>query len=560
VSVSGPATVDVKPQKPVSGDTLGTKARFWPPRWPTAVAAGLLLLHGILSWSGRAFGITTGNDDAAYLLLARSLRQFTYRDFHLLGTPVHSQYPPGFPAFLAAVSLPFGERLDLILAAIALCSVAALALLHDAIRRLCGSGRALTVLGLCAVNPGLLHYAGSIASEALYLLFTVLTLWALVRESGDIGGTGARRSWWPALAIASAVCAALTRAIGLTVIVALFLFWLLERRYRRALILAGAVTLTAGSWLIWTVFAPSKIVGRSYIADATFAVQGQQKLPEMLIQRAVQNVPQYLATHVPSALPQPTVAATVADNLLALVLLLVLGAAGAWVLWKRARFAVIYFAAYAALLTVWPWRLTRFLVPVVPFLFWMLIAGAVSLSLRRRWLRPLPVLVAGAIFLAAISRSVSPLTAGARCDRDAPTTSTGCYSEPQRAFFAAMNFVRQSTPDSAVFLTVKEGTLGYLGARRALAHDAVAAGDPAAMLGALRERGVDFVVLTPLQRSQAQHLSELRQACGELELVKEFAPLTFVLRVKPAGSIAPTENACSALERYERENVRWTSG
>ena len=45
--------------------------RQWSER---AIIAALLATHGTLLWLQRAPGMTTGQDDAAYMLLARSLR------------------------------------------------------------------------------------------------------------------------------------------------------------------------------------------------------------------------------------------------------------------------------------------------------------------------------------------------------------------------------------------------------------------------------------------------------------------------------------------------------
>src|SRR6185369_15337826 len=66
-----------------------------------ALVFGLLVLHVVLAWLTRAVAIGTGNDDATYVLLARSVRHFEYVDRHLVTMPVHAQYPPGYPAILA---------------------------------------------------------------------------------------------------------------------------------------------------------------------------------------------------------------------------------------------------------------------------------------------------------------------------------------------------------------------------------------------------------------------------------------------------------------------------
>src|SRR5882672_8450368 len=69
-------------------------------RWMLA-AVGLLAVHAALAWWLRAPAISTGHDDAIYLLLGRDLLRGSYRNFWLTGAPFHGLYPPLYPALLA---------------------------------------------------------------------------------------------------------------------------------------------------------------------------------------------------------------------------------------------------------------------------------------------------------------------------------------------------------------------------------------------------------------------------------------------------------------------------
>src|SRR5690242_18278500 len=69
-------------------------------RWLLA-AAGLLAIHAALAWWLRAPAVSTGHDDAIYLLLGRDLLHGSYRNFWLIGAPAHGLYPPLYPAALA---------------------------------------------------------------------------------------------------------------------------------------------------------------------------------------------------------------------------------------------------------------------------------------------------------------------------------------------------------------------------------------------------------------------------------------------------------------------------
>ena len=81
-----------------------------------AAAGVLLTVHAILAWMHRVPGLTTEHDDAWYLVLARALRQFSYAELPIVGTPPHAMYPPGYPALLALFGATGPESVSLAVA------------------------------------------------------------------------------------------------------------------------------------------------------------------------------------------------------------------------------------------------------------------------------------------------------------------------------------------------------------------------------------------------------------------------------------------------------------
>ena len=154
---------------------------------PGAMAglAALLLLHAVLAWLIREPGITVRNDDALYVLLARSLGGGHFLDQHLQGAPPHALYPPGDPALLLLIGWLGGERLDLFLGVNILLSAASLALTFDLVRRRWSVATAFLVLGALVANNSLVRYAGSLVSEPAYLFLSTLVLWLLSRGRAD---------------------------------------------------------------------------------------------------------------------------------------------------------------------------------------------------------------------------------------------------------------------------------------------------------------------------------------------------------------------------------------
>jgi 4-amino-4-deoxy-L-arabinose transferase-like glycosyltransferase len=534
-------------------------------RW---AAAALLVLHVVLAWQLRGLVPGLYHDEANYLLLGRAVADLTYRDLYVLGAPMHAHYPPGLPILVAVTTTLFAERQVVLIAMEILCSLGALLLLYDLIRRRAGEGIALTVLGLCAVNPELVEYPGRVLSETPYVLFATLALWAALRlEERD----PRRATRWVALAVAASVYAALTRLVGVTIIAALLGHWLLERRFRAALVLGLTATILVGGWIVWTSVAPGQVLGRSYIADAAFSETGAGGPVSTVLRRVVRNVPAYATDALQWNLPQPQLAAvakrfpghppaidaaTRIDDVVSVLLLAILGIAGAIVVWRQARPVTLYVSLYAGLLAVWSWYQSRFLMPIVPLLLWIAVAGAVELARRRRWLRPLPVVVVAGIGVMALGRNLTKFADAIRCDRSAVMTSPDCLLPQERAFLDAMRFVRDSTADTSIFLTATEHQMGYLTGRRTLLTVKVDSASLADLPGYLRARGIDYVVVTPMRPPWEHLLPELIAVCRELHLVDEFDPSTLIMRVTQRGVAASTP-ACDALRRHGASN-RWT--
>jgi 4-amino-4-deoxy-L-arabinose transferase-like glycosyltransferase len=526
-------------------------------RWGDLLAAAILTLHGVIAWLTRSVGIGIGNDAAHYVLLARSIAELSYRDFHVAGAPLHSQYPPGFPALLSVLSLPFGENIDLLLAVMIGLSMAALAVVYLCVRRRGGRGLALCVLALCAVNPSLVRQAGQILSEMPYMLLTALTVWVVLREPEP--AQGAPQSGRATFAAGSAaIASALVRVIGVTMVSALLMHWLLERRYRPVSIIACLSALTVGAWLVMSAMAPLQFVGRSYFADATYARSDGAPFLVTLAERVVRNIPDYATVSLPWAVTRGPITGTIADYVIGLPLMLVVAAAGVWVMWRQSRFVVLYLLCYGTLLVLWPWGGPRFLNPVLPFLLWTGMAGALRLSAARAWLRPLPLLLALLVGGVGVVRAATDIRAMSTCDRSAPLVSATCFTDAQRAFLATAELVRDETPDSAVVLTHIEAILAFVSSRTVLLEEVVDP-DPGRILRSLRSQNVDYVVLTPLRPSVQQHVPALRQVCEDLELINEFAPVTFLFRVPPPN-VRPERNACDAIGRFEQESASQLPG
>ena len=517
------------------------------PRWAWAAAGLILLLHALLAWQTRTAGVTHSNDDALYALLGESLEQFSYREAFRVGTPLHGQYPPAWPALIAITNLVSGHREAALFGLTALLSTAGMLLFFDVARRLLPVGLALGVLAAAALNPYTVSFGGRLMSEAAYWFWTALTIWALAESKEN------RR--FLALAAVAALLAAFTRSIGVTLVGGVLVAWALERRWRPLAVLAVLAVVLLGAWMAYTVHAHEDVVGRSYLADAGDYLEriGQSDSPGApLAQLLAMRIREQLVGAIPAMLPLPRFKGTLADNLLWLAVSAGFGLAGVLSLRRRLGGMAFYLILYYGLLSVWPFAPRRFFIPIQPLVVLTLVIGALAVAGVRR-----PRLGAGvaslllaAILAAAVPQTLRGVRNMADCDRDAPWTSQACYGPDQQSFFAAVTFARDSLPPDAVFLVEREAAFAYHTGRR-VEHAQIPLGfTDEEFLSFLDDRGLDYVLVTHLTDVELQRLAKkLLATCRRFELVRRFPPYARLYRFLPA--LAPAgADACSDLSDY----------
>jgi hypothetical protein len=504
------------------------------------LVVAILAVHALLAWYLRVWGITTGDDDAGYVLLARSLRAGHYRDLHDALLPVAARYPPGYPALLAMVSLLSGERIGVYVAASLVSSVAALWLLFDVMRRKWSMELTVIVLALAALNPFVIQNAGRVMSEAPFMALVMLSLWAALRFDDT--------PWGAWLAGGAAIAADLTRSAGLPLLAALGILWLVQKRFKRVLIFGLVTAATCGVWTAWTLVAPNAVERGLYVADAVSAGHTAEPMRLAILERMATNVTEYATQYLPSELPLPSVPGTVIDNILGLAIVAVCLTVGFATLWSRWRIASIFLGLYALLLVGWTWAIDRFLDPVLPLALLAILAGAVVLGDRwRRW-RWVPALVLTlAIGLAAVNKDRTLVTAQQRCDRRNPTRSVGCITEPEVEFFEATRFAATNTPRTAVVMTAKARPFYYYSDRRTVSSGAIVGLPPDRLVARMRESSADYLLVTSLGFLAPAVRQAVVDACGSFTVLRAFGPTTALLRLRTDSTDVPGPSACTLL-------------
>lgn len=531
-----------------STDLIGAIDERLNDRLVWAIAGALLIVHVILVWQAREIGLVSAQDDGRYILLARSLRDFSYSDLYLVGLPYHSSYPPLYPAALAVWGAVIGESFGGFVLMNVGISALALAIAFAAIRRGWSSTGALLTLACLAVNPFLVQRPGGVRSETLYIALSFLALWALATRKPST------RMLW--LAAGAAIAAALTRSVGLALVAAIGVVWLFERRYRPLMVFTFASLATVGAWMVWGALAPDQVVGYHYFADA-LDQGGALGFASELVQRVAEMLPNYAGLTLPWVMAVPTVPGTPVDNALVSVLSILTVTVGMIHFFRRWPVAIIYMLLYGILLVVWPYHRPRFMEPLIPLLVACSLLGLSVVAGRFRPVWAVPAVAVATVLLVfgGAWRTADLVQFRSSCGAFSLEDPPDCLQIDRASYLRAIAYIDRHTPDESVFVTAKPEALYYYANRRSVLLQATLAGDGDDYVDDLRRQGVDYVVLGSLHSDELLRLAPLLEPqCSELEVEAFFPPRTYLFRLGGTGQPSGID-PCQALDDHEKANA-----
>ncbi|HEX4047719.1 MAG TPA: glycosyltransferase family 39 protein [Elusimicrobiota bacterium] len=330
--------------------------------------AALLALAAALFWlCRRAYWVGFFNDDAYYLIGARSLLTGRFAQLQTPGAPALVSYLPGWPLLLApALALARGS-LAAAQAFAAGLLVAALGLLAAVIEREDGAGAADLLLAAVALSPLIASTAATLLADGPMLFCAAAALAALPRVWKRRGAPA-----WLAYGLALGL-AALVRPTGLALAAAIALAAALEGRRREAACAFGAAAAVFAAWL-WRDAAVSGSAWNYWSqARALNAASGLS---------LAANAAFYAREVFARALWRPPFPSRVLDGALALAgtALAALGLSGART--PSGRAAGLFAALFVLPHLAWGLQASRYMIPVVPFALWGAWRGLARLDRR----------------------------------------------------------------------------------------------------------------------------------------------------------------------------------
>jgi len=497
----------------------------------TRILLAILLAGMLLGWFARQPALSTGGDEATYLLLSESLAQGHYRDEFVLGTPLHAKYPPGMPAWLLVVHSIGGSNLDIPRGInLLLLSLTAL-LAADMVRRLVAPTVGLGVAAAVSFNPAMVQFAGSLLSETLYGILSLLAIWALYRHEGrhPVRHAGV-------IAVVGALAAFLTRTAGISLVAAVVVTLLLQRR--RWTTLAGAMLLAGGAfaWIRYVGTASEGSLGRNYTGEVAYSVSiasGQGFLAHV-----VDIAKSYLIWVPSSQFGFPAIPDAAWDNAVWAAIIAIPAVVGVVLLVRRWLAGALYLGAYIAMLLLWPFADARLAVPMLPTLLVGIAVGVDWGSTRLGLRHPQRVALAAIGALAAVGavRVTRDAIRNTGCRAQAPYQDPACHSGPQRDWIAASNFVADSLPETAVVATTQPAPLYLRTHRRTLPWERLYEGTADTLL---TPRGpVSHVLVSELGQVDLDVRTPwpLARRCADARVIARFGDATMLVSLLPADS------------------------
>lgn len=515
--------------------------------------AGALLLAGAATWVWRFDPELSfyGDDDATYLILGKALSDG--RGYRMITDPLeppNTIYPPGYPLLIAGITRALGTPAirDLLFPAkllsfvLYLLSVVLFFLLE---RRREGVVIALAATAIFALHPEILQLAGEVMSEIPFLFFSLLGIVAFDRL---VLAGGGKRDWrWIRWLVAAVLLTwpVYIRTIGVSMPFGAVLLLGWRRRIREAVMLgvAAAILLVplalhtqsvSGPGLHGTYlqhFAaedrPSAAATSSELTARARPLAGPQAVVTAVLQRLHVGFWFYRRA-VPTAAvyggPGDTMTIPVPVALLGLVLIV---SGYFWRLRAAPGLAEVYLPLYMGVLLLWPYRSTRYFIPVLPFFILYAVKGlAFWFEATARWARPAArtaALVSGMVLATSVAlgfayqrHALEAAVAGRPLEGRAWAAWIGGYMR-------ATVWIARNAPPEAVVYCLRPRHLSVVTGRQAGTY---LVAPPEVLVERIRSQHVAYIIedVTPFSRQHLRPALEDLLRVGTARLVHEGAP------------------------------------
>jgi hypothetical protein len=457
-------------------------------------------------------------DSATYIMLGKSL--ITGNGFKYMDIP-HTKYPFMFPLMLSPIIGLFGRNFLLMRLLIVLMALGSIGLTFWLFRRNFDTWLGLGVMFMTAASYPLMYECTRILSDIPYMFLSLLSLIFICRYAQD-------ERWSSKVGYISAVlilASFFTRYIGLALFAGALIYLLLDSRgalslrFKKAALIGAIFLIPASLWMVRGVvvrrISPPPPDLREFLSyEKEFIVVNpgdpHSKTARLgdLISRVRRNRQYYqdLATDIVSG--KDTDPAKASARVIPIMLLC--GFIYCLIRWRGVLeyymfFYVLMYVAWTSLQGI------RFLVPVIPFIFyyltralWLIPEGVSFLIKRLTAGRPIwsksrvlgeQIILAALVVLLIYCNWVSNANI-IRSERRKPY-----YTGSIANFLDAVGWVKENTPPDAVIVSGRSPWVYMLSDRKTFTPPWV--GDTAEVMASIRRNGTDYVINSPALHSSS---------------------------------------------------------
>lgn len=331
--------------------------------------------------------VDLNGDNAGYYVLGKAFSQgkgYVSLLSKKLGQANH--YPPGYPYVLGVFMKFFSDDINTLKTFNGAFLLGVALMMFFLIKQLTNNVHLAFVAALLGMlNYYMLKYSTIIMSEVPYTFFFILSLFSLFRLNKEKAFY--KNPFFYILILAS-IAALYIRSAGIALVLALTSYFLFQRKWVQSAVFFGSVFFAYLPWYL----RGKQLGGNSYAKSVTYINPYDPSLGEMdltnWLERFFTNLERYLTIELPNGCfgiqtGNYNAEATFASWLpgIMMVVLIVLGIF--YIKNKSYRvFFLLLFAFTSGILLLWPsvWYGTRFMIPNIPVLFFLMIAGVLLIA------------------------------------------------------------------------------------------------------------------------------------------------------------------------------------
>ncbi len=215
-------------------------------------------------------------DNFEYLNLAKSIIEGKGYSFPYTPNSIPTNwFPPGYPCILALEMIVGGNNIVLFKVINGLFFLGSILLLYNiASKVITNIQLSFSICVLLFLNSGLLRFSTIIMSEMPYLFFSLLTFYCVLKLNDRIDFIKSKYFYG---VILFSVISFYVRSIGIVLLVAIAIHWLIERKWKQVLSLVTGFFVLYLPWFIrnWLLDIKSRYLGTMLAVNAWRPEQGQ---------------------------------------------------------------------------------------------------------------------------------------------------------------------------------------------------------------------------------------------------------------------------------------------